>query len=84
MGFKREFHQASIAMGSRLMEEIQAARPQRVLSDCLSCRMQFDQLLPYEACHPVEILEESYAAYRGPRGCTLDLRDRDAASGREG
>jgi glycerol-3-phosphate dehydrogenase subunit C len=67
MGFKREFHEASIAMGSRLMKRIEAASPEKLLSDCLSCRLQFNQLLPYQACHPVEVLKESYDAYRGER-----------------
>ena len=65
MGFKREFHETSVQMGSRLAEKIKAANPQKVLCDCLSCRIQFDQLLPHEVRHPVEILEESYRAYRG-------------------
>jgi glycerol-3-phosphate dehydrogenase subunit C len=64
MGFKREFHDASIAMSARLMERIRALGPERLLSDCLSCRMQFNQLLPYETRHPVEILSESYRASR--------------------
>ena len=67
MGFKREFHEASIAVGSRLMKKIEAANPEKVLSDCFGCRMQFNQLLPYEVCHPVEILRDSYEAYRRER-----------------
>lgn len=65
MGFKREFYEASIAMGSRLMEDVKAIRPERLLTDCLSCRLQFNQLLPYKVDHPVEILEQSYKAYQG-------------------
>jgi glycerol-3-phosphate dehydrogenase subunit C len=65
MGFKREFHDISLQMGARLMEKIQAARPERLLCDCLSCRMQFNQMLPYEVYHPVEILKESYESFRG-------------------
>lgn len=64
MGFKREFHDASLRMGDRLMEMIKAVRPERLLSDCLSCRMQFNQRLPYEVYHPVEILQESYESFR--------------------
>jgi glycerol-3-phosphate dehydrogenase subunit C len=52
-------------MGKRLMDRIRSADPEMVLSDCLSCRLQFKQLLPYEARHPVENLEESYEACRG-------------------
>lgn len=60
MGFKRDFHDVSVAMGSRLMEEIRRLQPERLLTDCLSCRLQFHQLLPYEVSHPIEILSESY------------------------
>jgi glycerol-3-phosphate dehydrogenase subunit C len=64
MGFKQEFHEVSIAMGSRLMERIKVMDPQRLVTDCLSCRIQFNQLLPYEVSHPVEILREAYEAFR--------------------
>lgn len=61
MGFKRDFHEASIAMGERLMEKIKEIDPERLLCDCLSCRLQFNQLTNYEVHHPAEILSESYA-----------------------
>lgn len=60
MGFKRDFHEVSVEMGSRLMKKIMAIDPERLLSDCLSCRIQFNQLLPYRVFHPIEILNESY------------------------
>jgi glycerol-3-phosphate dehydrogenase subunit C len=63
MGFKREFYDVSVAMGSRLMEKIRTINPERLLSDCLSCRIQFNQLLSYKVSHPVEILREAYSAY---------------------
>jgi glycerol-3-phosphate dehydrogenase subunit C len=64
MGFKQEFHEVSIAMGSRLMERIKAMGPQKLVTDCLSCRIQFNQLLPCEVSHPVEILREAYEVFR--------------------
>ncbi|MCG6533812.1 MAG: FeS-binding protein [Syntrophales bacterium LBB04] len=63
MGFKRDFHEVSVRMGSRLMKKIRAIDPERLVSDCLSCRIQFNQLLPYEPFHPIEILNESYVNY---------------------
>ena len=60
MGFKREFHETSIHLGSRLMAKIKEVEPQRVITDCLSCRLQFNQLLPYEVYHPIEILQKAY------------------------
>jgi glycerol-3-phosphate dehydrogenase subunit C len=65
MGFKRGFYEVSVAMGRRLMEKIRTINPERLLSDCLSCRIQFNQLLPYKVSHPVEILREAYSAYQG-------------------
>jgi glycerol-3-phosphate dehydrogenase subunit C len=61
MGFKRDFHKVSVAMGNRLMEKIKSLNPERLLCDCLSCRLQFNQSLPYPVFHPVEILRASYA-----------------------
>jgi len=60
MGFKRDFHEASIELGSRLIGKIREMNPEILVTDCLSCRLQFKQLLPNEVVHPVEILREAY------------------------
>jgi glycerol-3-phosphate dehydrogenase subunit C len=60
MGFKRDFHQASIQMGSRLMAEIKRIDPDHLMTDCLSCRLQFNQLSTYPVRHPIEILCTAY------------------------
>jgi glycerol-3-phosphate dehydrogenase subunit C len=41
------------------MDKIKQAQPDRLVTDCLSCRLQFKQLLPYEVYHPIEILKEA-------------------------
>ncbi|MBT8365149.1 MAG: FeS-binding protein [Deltaproteobacteria bacterium] len=64
MGFKKEFHESSIHLGKRLMEKIKQVNPERLVTDCLSCRLQFRQLLPYKVIHPIELLKESYANHR--------------------
>lgn len=64
MGFKREFHDSSIKLGSRLMKKINDLNPEKLVTDCLSCRLQFDQLTSFAGVHPIEILKESYASYR--------------------
>ncbi len=64
MGFKRDFYRVSVEMGSRLMDKITAIHPKRLVTDCLSCRIQFTQLIPYRVFHPVEILNEAYTRYR--------------------
>lgn len=63
MGFKRDFHEVSIEMGSRLMDKIREMDPERLVSDCLSCRIQFNQMVPYRVVHPIEVLRESYAGF---------------------
>lgn len=62
MGFKRDFHRTSVAIGRRLAQKVAAAAPDRVVTECLSCRMQFQQLLGCEVVHPVEILRQACAA----------------------
>jgi glycerol-3-phosphate dehydrogenase subunit C len=63
IGFKRDFHEVSVAMGRRLMEKIGTLHPERLVSDCLSCRIQFNQLLPYKVLHPIEVLREAYITH---------------------
>jgi glycerol-3-phosphate dehydrogenase subunit C len=60
MGFKRDFHETSIHLGNRLMNKIKGLAPERLITDCLSCRLQFNQLLPYKVQHPVELIREAY------------------------
>jgi glycerol-3-phosphate dehydrogenase subunit C len=64
MGFKSDFYQTSIEMGKHLIQKITSINPERLVTDCLSCRIQFNQLIPYRVFHPVEVLCESYANYR--------------------
>ncbi|MBI5897160.1 MAG: FeS-binding protein [Desulfobacterales bacterium] len=60
MGFKQGFYEDSISLGSPLIAKIEAAAPQAIITDCLSCRLQFTHLLPYPVFHPVEILSRAY------------------------
>ena len=49
------------------MEKIKAIHPEKLATDCLSCRIQFNQFIPdQQVLHPVEILRESYASYGTP------------------
>jgi glycerol-3-phosphate dehydrogenase subunit C len=63
MGYKRDFHTASLHIGSRLIGKIKEINPDRLITDCLSCRLQFMQTTSYEVLHPIEILEEAYEAH---------------------
>lgn len=60
MGFKEEFHTASLELGSSLMREIERRNPESLLTDCLSCRLQFSQELLCPVKHPIELLADSY------------------------
>ncbi len=62
LGYKQSFHEKSIALGRPLMEKIQAAAPEAIITDCLSCRLQFQHLLPHPVHHPLEILARAYEA----------------------
>lgn len=63
MGFKRDFHESSIRMASSLIERLRTVEPDRLLTDCLGCRYQFNHLTPYEVSHPIEILRQAYDAH---------------------
>jgi glycerol-3-phosphate dehydrogenase subunit C len=47
-------------MGSRLMAKIKQLNPDQLVTDCLSCRLQFRQMTRYPVQHPIEILCKSY------------------------
>ncbi|ABA87311.1 iron-sulfur cluster-binding oxidoreductase, CCG domain pair-containing [Syntrophotalea carbinolica DSM 2380] len=59
-GFKEHFHQKSLDLGAPLMKKIRAHDPQAIVTDCMSCRLQFSHCLPYPVYHPVEVLARAY------------------------
>ena len=59
-GFKESFHESSLSIGQPLMEKIRKEDPQAVVTDCLSCKLQFQHLLPYPVYHPLEVLARAY------------------------
>ena len=63
MGFKQEYHHLSIKIASRLIGKIKSINPEVLATDCLSCKIQFNQLTPYRVVHPIEIIKESYGNY---------------------
>lgn len=62
MGFKKDFHDPSLRLGQRLMDKVRELRPDRIVTDCLSCRLQFQQCLPYPVRHPVEVIRGAMRA----------------------
>lgn len=59
-GFKADFHDKSLEIGRPLMEKIRNQSPQAIVTDCISCRLQFSHALPYAVFHPMEILARAY------------------------
>jgi glycerol-3-phosphate dehydrogenase subunit C len=59
-GFKDHFHQKSLELGKPLMEKIRGRDPQAIVTDCMSCRLQFSHCLPFPVFHPVEVLARAY------------------------
>ncbi|MFO8083437.1 MAG: heterodisulfide reductase-related iron-sulfur binding cluster [Desulfobacterales bacterium] len=62
LGYKKNFHEASLSLGKTLMQKIKTASPDAIITDCLSCRLQFTHTLPYPVLHPLELISEAYDA----------------------
>lgn len=65
MGFKSYFHPLSIKISGRLIAKLKRIDPKVIATDCISCRLQFNQLTPYKVLHPLEIIRESYRNSKG-------------------
>jgi glycerol-3-phosphate dehydrogenase subunit C len=61
-GFKDDFHEKSLVVGQPLLEKIRKQNPRAIITDCMSCSLQFHQVLPYPVFHPIEILARAYGA----------------------
>ena len=58
MGFKKEFHDPSMRLAAPVMAKITALRPGRIVTECLSCRLQFMQVADIPVAHPLEVIAE--------------------------
>jgi glycerol-3-phosphate dehydrogenase subunit C len=61
MGFKTCFHDDSLRTGRPLMKKIADQHPDLIITDCLSCRLQFNQMISCEVSHPIEIIHRACA-----------------------
>ena len=59
-GFKVDFHDKSLAIGSPLMAKLRKQAPHAIVTDCMSCSLQFRHALPYPVFHPMDILARAY------------------------
>ena len=60
LGFKEAFYDKSMELSAPLIKKIKNADPHAVITECLSCRLQFQHQLPYPVYHPIEILLRAY------------------------
>jgi glycerol-3-phosphate dehydrogenase subunit C len=60
VGFKADVHEASLEVGRPLFESLEEVAPDAIVTECLSCRLQFDHALKYPVFHPMEILARAY------------------------
>lgn len=72
-GFKAGFHEKSLAVGHSLMAKIRAKAPEAIITDCMSCRLQFRHALPYPVFHPMEILARAYQTGNARPVCKTGL-----------
>ena len=45
---------------NRIMSRIRAVHPDGTVTDCLICRIRFQQLADYPVFHPAEVLHQAY------------------------
>lgn len=68
LGFKSDFSQAATLLAGPLLAKIERTKPKAVVTDCLSCRMQFQHLLPYPVYHPLELIAKAYEKAEHAKG----------------
>ncbi len=55
-GFKKEYFDISKSVGSELFKRIEAATPEIVITDCVTCKWQIENFTPYEVVHPLTLI----------------------------
>jgi glycerol-3-phosphate dehydrogenase subunit C len=59
-GFKKEKYDISMKIGQTLFEGINECKPDQVISECATCRLQIEQGTKYKALHPVEVFAQFF------------------------
>ena len=59
-GMKKENFDLSMKIGSKLLAEIETAKPEMVLSGCGTCQIQILQGTGKEVIHPIVLLNKAY------------------------
>lgn len=63
-GFKQEKYDVSMDMGQRMAEAVRRMDPDYTVTECGMCKNQLDQLTDKKVWHPIQILAQSYEAYK--------------------
>lgn len=58
-GFKEENYEVSQAIGRHLFEQIDAVKPDIVITDCETCKWQIEFNTDYRVVHPIALLAEA-------------------------
>ncbi len=58
LGYKDNFHDHSLAIGQPIFDKLSKEPDRTLITDCLSCRLQFEYAGPGKVLHPIEILKE--------------------------
>lgn len=59
-GLKREYYELSLKVAEPLFQELRAARPNRIASDCPLAALQIAQGIGVAPRHPIQIVAEAY------------------------
>nr|WP_321401605.1 heterodisulfide reductase-related iron-sulfur binding cluster [uncultured Desulfobacter sp.] len=57
LGYKESFHKLSLKTGQSLFKQVESEKARTILTDCLSCRLQFSQVFDRKVFHPIELLK---------------------------
>jgi glycerol-3-phosphate dehydrogenase subunit C len=57
LGYKKSFHNLSLKTGHALFKQFESEKNRTIVTDCLSCRLQFSQVFDQKIVHPIELLQ---------------------------
>jgi glycerol-3-phosphate dehydrogenase subunit C len=57
IGYKKSFHKQSLKTGQSVFNALASEKDRTLVTDCLSCRLQFSQVFNREIVHPIELLQ---------------------------
>ncbi|WP_094606135.1 Anaerobic glycerol-3-phosphate dehydrogenase subunit C [Sporomusa silvacetica DSM 10669] len=61
-GFKKEKYDISMKIGQALFDGINECKPDMVITECATCRLQIQHGTKYKALHPVEVFAQIFCS----------------------